>query len=229
LLPAVLAAAALVACSGSSPKVTAGSSSAKPGSSSANAASSPTGDPLSSIGLTPADLPAGDTMKLLPGGDQAAGQVTLDMCGADFPSETLRTDRLQHAATNSSGKRVVSDEAVRYRSASAAAQALTELRKAVSGCDPSTFQISHVEEMPPLQYALVPLPESQLTGLAKDHVGFSATLTSQTGKTESTVLIFQRRGAMLVGIYGAIPETTLPFAQVVATRLGALTPDQAGE
>src|SRR5262249_53602375 len=152
-----------------------------------------------------------------------------DLCGADFPSEALRTDRLQHAATNSSGKRVVSDEAVRYRSASAAAQALTELRNAISGCDPSTFQSSHVEGVPPLQYDLVPLPESRLKGLAQDHVGFVATLTSQTGKTESDVLIFQRRGALLVGIYGAIPESTLPFAQVVATRLGALTGDQAGE
>ena len=168
-------------------------------------------------------------MKLVPGGDQVANQVTLDLCGADFPSENLRTSRLQQIAKDASNTTVVNDENVRYRSASAAAEALTELRQAVVGCDPSTFVDSHVSGVPALRYQLALMPESQLPDLAQDHVGISATLVAQSGETVSTALIYQRRGAVLVGVYGPTVEQVLPFAKTVATRLAALTADQAGQ
>jgi hypothetical protein len=43
------------------------------------------------------------------------------------------------------------------------------------------------------------------------------------------VLIYQRRGALLAGVYGPTVEQLVPFAQIVATRLAALTPSEAGE
>jgi hypothetical protein len=88
---------------------------------------------------------------------------------------------------------------------------------------------SHVSGVPPLRYDLVVVPEAQLAGLAQDHFGITATLTAQNGKTASNVLIYQRRGALLAGVYGPTVEQLVPFAQIVATRLAALTPSEAGE
>jgi hypothetical protein len=205
------------------------STSSEPTSSSSAQASVAPQDVLTSLALKDGDLPAGVTLRLIPGGDQVEGQVTMDMCGADFPSEQLRTNRLQEIAKDASNVTVVNDENVRYRSSQGADQAMSEVRQAVSECDPSQFVNSHVSGIPPLQYQLVVIPESQLSGLAQDHFAIAATLTAQSGETHSSVLIYQRRGAMLVGIYGPTVDQLLPFAQIAATRLAALSATDAGE
>src|SRR5262249_62410931 len=59
---------------------------------------------------------------------------TLDLCNAPFPSERLRSARLQLVDVNAAGNASLSTEAVLYRSPKAAAGAFAEIRKARAEC-----------------------------------------------------------------------------------------------
>ena len=74
------------------------------------------------------------SVHLLPGGDQVKGQATLDLCNQTFPSESLRVQRLQDVAVDSSGAGVLSTEAVLYQNAAATKQAFKELRGVRASC-----------------------------------------------------------------------------------------------
>src|SRR5262249_6716361 len=83
---------------------------------------------LSHIALSQPDLPGGLGLQLIPGGNQVRGQPTLDLCNGTFPSEALRTARLQVAAVDAQGGAPISTEAVLYRNPAATEQALRELQ-----------------------------------------------------------------------------------------------------
>jgi hypothetical protein len=208
---------------------TAASTSSSSSSTAVASASGSAQDVLRTVALKSDDLPANATLKLLEDGDQVAGQVTLDLCGASFPSEHLRTARLQQVAKDASGVTVVNDENVMYQSAEGAVQALTELRKTISACDPSKFMHSHVSDVPDLRYELIPIAEAELAGLTRDHVAFTAKLTAQNGQTATEALVYQRRGAVLVGVYSPNAQQLVPLARRAATRLAALSPAEARE
>jgi len=184
---------------------------------------------LRAISLLPNDLPSGTTRKLFPGGDQVAGQVTLDICGAEFPSESARVARLQQSARDASGNSVVTNENVLYRSPRDSTEALNEVRAIVAHCSPDQFHSSHVEGVPDLGYRLQLVPDAQLGTLSADHVAVNAVLTARDGRAETTSAIYQRRGAVLGAVYGPSLGQILPFAHIITGRLAALTSAQAGE
>jgi hypothetical protein len=177
---------------------------------------------LTTISLQDEDVPAGAAISLLPGGDKVAGQVTLDLCGADFPSEARRAARLQEVAKDSAGVSIVSDENVLYKSAGDAKQALDEVRAVIAGCDPSALVPSKVSSVPPLHYQLDVLPDTRLDGLTADHIAFVATLKSEQGQTKIVTIVYQRRGPFLVGLYANATDQVISFARLVATKLAAL-------
>src|SRR4051794_33557016 len=55
------------------------------------------------VGIRQNDVKANDKVEVIPGGDQVAGQVTLDLCGATFPSEQKRKVRNQVGAKVTNG------------------------------------------------------------------------------------------------------------------------------
>ena len=60
----------------------------------------------------------GWTSQTIPGGDQVQGQVTLDLCGTHFPSESLRIARHQITLTSPGGSgsaETISNEVVIYQ------------------------------------------------------------------------------------------------------------------
>src|SRR5262245_11366724 len=72
---------------------------------------------------------------IYPSGTIVNGQVTMDFCGAAFPSDQLRNGRVQVGIRDTEmSKGVASVEAVSYRDVAAAAQAMTELRAARAAC-----------------------------------------------------------------------------------------------
>jgi hypothetical protein len=83
---------------------------------------------LRSIVLRPSQLGSGFRERLLPYGNRVRGQVTLDLCGQTFASESLRRQRLQFVYAAPSSKTEVSNEVVRY-APGGAAQAYAELKR----------------------------------------------------------------------------------------------------
>ncbi|HSS09995.1 MAG TPA: DUF2510 domain-containing protein, partial [Acidimicrobiales bacterium] len=76
---------------------------------------------LSGLGLTQNDVGSSVTVQQLQNGDQVSGQPTLDLCNGTFPSEALRTARLQVVGVDGQGNTVLSTETVSYSSAAATA------------------------------------------------------------------------------------------------------------
>jgi hypothetical protein len=186
-------------------------------------------DVLKAVSLKDVVLPEGLRFELLPGGDEITGQVTLDMCGVVFPSEGLRLARYQRAARKPDGESVINNENVIYRTAGDATQALNELRAAISGCNQDEFIPSTVQGVPPLRYRLQPIAPNLLTALAGDHVAVTAEVSSQQGETRQYALIYQRRGAILVGTFGRTAEEVLPYAQQAGEALASVSAADARE
>jgi hypothetical protein len=87
---------------------------------------------LDKIVLRPGQVGAGYKLVMRSDGRCLQGCVTLDLCGSNFPSEKLRTARLQ-VNYRLTGKPVVSNEVVTYRPGGAA-QALREITHAATHC-----------------------------------------------------------------------------------------------
>ncbi|MDQ6716533.1 MAG: hypothetical protein M3Z83_10525 [Actinomycetota bacterium] len=183
---------------------------------------------LRKVALRDADLPPGAHFQLFPGGDTVVNQVTLDVCGADFPSESARTARLQQSTTGADRKRAVRNENVLYSSAPDAAAAFGEIRAAVAGCPARRLVRSKLAGVPPQRYDLHLVPDDQLGAVAPDHVALEGTITDQAGNSRAAAQVFQRRGLVMVGIYGPDLATIRPLLGVAATRLAGLSPAEVG-
>ena len=157
---------------------------------------------LQRVGLQPAELQSGFTVGLITGGDQVEGQITLDLCSAKFPSESLRRSRLQVAAADQAGNGLgLSTEAVLYKDEASTAQGFQELRSARDKCTDKPVQ-SETEGVPPLTYHFESAPDAAWTDVpGVTRLAFQFTLTDDQGNTERAVTVFLRRGRLLVGIY----------------------------
>ena len=67
--------------------------------------------PMRSTAAMKSDVGARRTVVLIPGGNLTS-QPTLDLCNGAFPSEQLRTARLQVASVDAAGNTALSTEAV---------------------------------------------------------------------------------------------------------------------
>jgi hypothetical protein len=110
---------------------------------------------VKAVAVTAASLGPGVSRVIPAGGDAVAGEVTLDLCGADFPSESLRTARLQ-AIYSRAASAFGSEEVVTYRSGGAA-KAAAEVRSAAALCPKHAVQ-SKVAGTPRLAYIYNRLP-----------------------------------------------------------------------
>lgn len=131
-------------------------------------------------------------------GDQVQGQVTLDLCGANFPSENLRVARHQIRLLSSSD--AISNESVIY-SANGAQQARSELLHAVATCPTGPVQDS---------VAGVGMVTFKVKTLSADShwlpgtVALDIAVTNSGGQTLEEVAIYQFRGDAMSGVYGAV-------------------------
>ena len=153
---------------------------------------------VNAIGLTQSNVPGHyRTKNAMPSGDIVAGQVTLDMCGANFRSERLRIARHQVAFPAKDHRSSVSTETVAY-SPRGAALAMREVRRAIATC-PQGLVASHVQGMPLLTQRFSRLPARP--GWEPGTIAHRVTETTRSGESSSGIIIYQRHGNILNGIY----------------------------
>ena len=162
----------------------------------ASAAQSPA---LGKLALRPAQVGSGYRMSLLPNGNRVSGEVSLDLCGQRFPSETLRTARLQVAYRHQGNVVQVSNELVRYRPGGAL-EAMRELRYVAVHC-PRGPLTGPVRGVGPVTYRLTQLADDRLLG---QHVAVKMHMTGRVGDkplAETVVAVYQIRGDVLSAVY----------------------------
>jgi len=189
---------------------------------------------LDMMSVQPADLSPDHVMTgLIDQGDQVAGQVTLDLCGASFPSESVRVARRQIRVDDASGRSVFETEAVLYQSPAATARAFAELQRAASTCR-SRFMPSPVGGAPPLLTVIGPRPDRAWRSVAGvRRLSFDVTERDKTGHSFHQVLVYLRKGDVLLGLYFDQPNRQPPVAgqstlegitMVFQSRLAQLPP-----
>lgn len=89
--------------------------------------------PVADLALRGSEVGPGYRAQVIPGGRQVKGKVTLDLCGFRYPSDALRTSRIQMVYQHPRDPLVLSNEVVRYRG-NGARQAIGELEWAAAHC-----------------------------------------------------------------------------------------------
>jgi len=149
--------------------------------------------------LSPAQVGAGYRMSVIAGGTLVKGQVTLDLCSSNFPSERLRVARLQVLYARSAGAPQLSNEVVRYRPGGAQ-QALREVTHAANHCPRGPVQ-RPIAGAPPVTFRVTKVTDPRLLP------GYLAVRVHATGKYKgrkfvtNAVGVYQARGEVFSGIY----------------------------
>jgi hypothetical protein len=155
--------------------------------------------------VTQNDVPSTNSVALISGGDQVTGQPTLDLCNGSFPSERLRTARLQVAEADSQANTLLSTEAVLYQNTAATGQAFRELQSTASSCPASLVQ-SPVGE-PAVKTTFNPAPDGSWPQVATvSRQAYDFTTTDDQGNSRHSVAVYLRRGRALMGVYFSNPD-----------------------
>jgi hypothetical protein len=154
---------------------------------------------LNGLILRAAQVGAGYHLQQRPDGHGATGYVTLDLCGFAFPSESLRTDRLQVNYVHSGKAVQASNEVVTYRTGGAR-QALAEVTHAAMHC-PRGPVGSNVKGVPPLTYRISEITDARLLPqhLAL-RIRYSGTIKGKH-REDTVIAVYQIRRNVLSGFY----------------------------
>ena len=147
--------------------------------------------------LKPSAVGPGYQIALGPGG-LGAKERTLDLCGTtNYPSESLRTFRIQVEYGKPHGKLALSNEVVVYKG-SGAAQAMREVAQHATSCPAKPIAF---EGQPPLRYTITRITDSRLLS------GALAFRIDASGKVQGKPVhvvrfaVYQRAGNVLSGVY----------------------------
>jgi hypothetical protein len=227
----VLAATArdLATGSPSRPTIRGGSDPSTP-SPSAPSSRDPSASLLAGLVVTDADVAPALTVVGLQGGN-GLSQPTLDLCNGTFPSEAMRTARLQVAAVDRQGDTALSTEAVLYSSGAGTAAAFSELKATAASC-PAGPVDSPVGQ-PTITTHFGPAPDTGWPQVPSvERLAFAFDTTNDAGETGHSVAVYLRRGRALLGVYFSHADGPAPVVQghrtmaevvnVLATRLAKL-------
>jgi hypothetical protein len=197
-------------------------------------APAPSRDPSASLlaGLIVSDGDVGPTLTVAGiAGGNGLTQPTLDLCNGTFPSEALRSARLQVAAVDGQGETALSTEAVLYTSGAGTTAAFSELKAMAATCPAGPVE-SPVGQ-PTVTTRFGPTPDGAWPQVPTvERLAFAFDTTSATGDTSHSVAVYLRRGRALLGVYFSHPDSSsavveghraLPdIVNVFATRLAKL-------
>ena len=129
------------------------------------------------------------------------GTRTLDLCGtSNYPSETLRAQRVQVDYLRKKGTIGLSNEVVRYKSAAAAAQAMHEVTAHAVGC-PHHPVLPGEQNLPPLTFTITLLKDSHLLkGYLSVRVRTEGIVNGKM-MDQTSYAVYQRLGSVLSGVY----------------------------
>jgi hypothetical protein len=158
---------------------------------------------------------AGWASQTLSGGDQVQGQVTFDLCGASFASESLRVARHQISIVSSS--EAISNEVVVYDS-DGAQQARSELLHAVATCPVGPVQdaVAGVGVVT-FKVKTLPMDAHWLPGT----VALDIAVTNSSGQTLEQVAIYQFHGDTMSAVYGAVANGRVDATELRAAAVAA--------
>jgi Protein of unknown function (DUF2510) len=162
---------------------------------------------LGDVGVRQADVGNARTVMLYEDGDSLRGP-TLDLCNDRFPSESLRTARLQLLDRDAQGRSSLSTEAVLYRSPQAAEQAFSELRAARAECpdQPVASPVDGTKETTRFQ---APPDGSWPQTDGVERQAYRMTITAD-GESSPLVTVYLRRGRAFLGLYFPAPGGKQP-------------------
>ncbi len=172
------------------------------------------GPNLSRVVLAGSQVGAGYTMEAYPFGNSIVGEATLDLCAASYPSEILRTGRLQVRYAHSGDGLAVSNEVVTYVPGGAK-EALSEVTEVAKACakKPAVLKQGGVTETYKVGLLKDPrLPAGAIAVRIEIDLAKGKKHTLQTG-----VAVYQVKGNMLSGLYTFVGKGTT-FAD--AEKLG---------
>jgi hypothetical protein len=154
---------------------------------------------LAHLILKPSEVGRGYRLQQRPDGRGVRGYVTLDLCGLSFPSERLRTARLQVNYVHAGRAVEVSNEIVTYRQGGAP-EAISEVGYAVTHC-PRRPVSSTIQGVGPLTYRLAEISDPRLL---PDHVALRlhvSGVANQRRVDMTTIAVYQVHANTLSGIY----------------------------
>jgi len=162
---------------------------------------------LSKLVVRQSDIDSARVVVLIPNGNRTT-EPTLDLCNGTFATENLRVARLQVAELSSTGKLVLSTEAVTYRNPAATASAFAELRKVRASCPhgPVTSPVGEGTAVTAFKAA----PDRtwpRTRSVARLAYSFTSTAA---GKTSASIAVYLRRGRVLMGVYFNQPSGSQP-------------------
>ncbi len=177
------------------------------------------GPDLSNVALSNAEVGAGYKGSVIPGGASFIGEATLDLCAGSYPSESLRTGRLQLSYVHAAPAVSVSNEVVTYVHGGAQ-EALREVRGVARSCARTPVVVKQGAVTNTLTVA--PLKGSKLLPGA---VAVQITVLASDGKrhvVSTGVAIYQVKNDTLSGVYAwSTAHTTLAQAEKIGLHAAA--------
>jgi len=155
--------------------------------------------PVTELALKASQVGPGYRARMIPGGRKVQGQVTLDLCGAVYVSETLRTQRIQLVYGHRRSRLGLSNEVVRYYG-TGAQRALDELEYVASHCPRKPIE-SPVLGVGALTWRLTRIRDPRLL---PSSVAVQARISgTANGKrfVDLSILVYQVHGNVLSAVY----------------------------
>ncbi len=172
------------------------------------------GPNLSSIVLAGSQVGRGYTLVAYPNGNSFIGETTLDLCAGTYPSENLRTGRLQVSYKHPAKSVDVSNEVVTYVKGGAK-QALAEVAKVAHSCASKT--VTAKRGAVTTTFRTTAMHDSKLPA---GSVAVKLVIKATDGKkhvTQTGIAIYQVKGDTLSGVYTFVAKgTTFADAERVA-------------
>lgn len=176
---------------------------------------------LSHLVLAGSQIGAGYKLEAYPFGNSIIGEATLDLCAASYPSEVLRTGRLQVRYAHSGNGLAVSNEVVTYVPGGAK-EALNEVTEVAKACAKKPAVLTQAGVTETYKVALLndpKLPAGAIAVRIQIEITKGKKHTTQTG-----VAVYQVKGNTLSGLYTFVGKGTT-FAD--AEKLGFHAAEQS--
>jgi hypothetical protein len=149
--------------------------------------------------LQPAQVGKGYVMLPAAGGSGIAGDRTMNLCGIDYPSESLRVSRVQVNYLKKKASVGVTNEVVTYKGGGAQQAMREALRHAIS-CPGHPID-SGVQGLPKLTFHVKQIRDPRLLkGYLAVQIDVSGTVKGRAVE-QTSYAVYQQRGSVLSGVY----------------------------
>jgi hypothetical protein len=159
--------------------------------------------------LQPAQVGKGYVMLAAAGGSGVAGDRTMNLCGIDYPSESLRASRIQVNYLKQKAVIGITNEVVTYKGAGAE-QAMREALQHATSCPTHPID-SGVKGLPKLTFRVKQVRDPRLLkGYLAVQIDVRGTVNGRP-VAQTSYAVYQQRGKVLSGVYsfGTTPKGQL--------------------